>query len=173
MEKKEKTKETSRIRRCTSCKYTHKSNQFWNYRKTARWLSAAHRRHPRRSTACWQHHRSPQGQDLCHYPWDWDLRQRFRLPILLACQPSTKASWQLFLLGAWMPNKQLQSKQAYLSGLSFQRKPINYKLRLPEGNLFGQEIQKPKPFFREHCQTCGSRMCCNGCSNCGACEGKA
>lgn len=49
-----------------------------------------------------------------------------------------------------MPNKQLQSKQAYLSGLSFQRKPINYKLRLPEGNLFGQEIQKSQSLSLEN-----------------------
>ena len=25
-------------------------------------------------------------------------------------------------------------------------------------------------FFRDHCNTCGSRMTCNGCSNCGACD---
>ena len=26
-----------------------------------------------------------------------------------------------------------------------------------------------KKFFRERCQTCGSRLICNGCSNCGQC----
>ena len=69
-------------------------------------------------------------------------------------------------------DKQVQSKQAYLSGLSFQGKPISYKLHLPEGNLFGNEIIKPQALFRAHCKTCGSRMTCNGCSNCGACDNR-
>lgn len=69
-------------------------------------------------------------------------------------------------------DKQVQSKQAYLSGLSFQGKPISYKLHLPEGNLFGNEIIKPQALFRAPCKTCGSRMTCNGCSNCGACDNR-
>lgn len=69
-------------------------------------------------------------------------------------------------------DKQVQSKQAYLSGLSFQGKPISYKLHLPEGNLFGNEIIKPQALFRAHCKTCGSRMTCNGCSYCGACDNR-
>lgn len=69
-------------------------------------------------------------------------------------------------------DKQVQSKQAYLSGLSFQGKPISYKLHLPEGNLFGNEIIKPQALFRAHCKTCGSRMTCNGYSNCGACDNR-
>ena len=71
-----------------------------------------------------------------------------------------------------IPDKQVQSRQAFLSGLSYRGKPIAYKLRQTEGSLFDAPIAKPSCFFRPHCQTCGSRMTCNGCSNCGACDRK-
>jgi hypothetical protein len=71
-----------------------------------------------------------------------------------------------------IPNKRTQSKQAFLSGLSYQGRKAPRLLRLPEGSLFGTDIIPPEPFFRAHCSTCGSRMTCNGCSNCGACDDK-
>ena len=71
-----------------------------------------------------------------------------------------------------IPDKRTQSKQAFLSGLSYQGRKAPRLLRLPEGTLFGTDVISPEPFFREHCSTCGSRMTCNGCSNCGACDDK-
>ena len=58
----------------------------------------------------------------------------------------------------------------FLSGLSYQGRKVPRLLRMPEGTLFGTDIISPEPFFRPHCATCGSRMTCNGCSNCGACD---
>jgi len=69
-----------------------------------------------------------------------------------------------------IPDKRTQSKQAFLSGLSYQGHKVPRLLRMPEGTLFGTDVITPEAFFREHCNTCGSRMTCNGCSNCGACE---
>ena len=69
-----------------------------------------------------------------------------------------------------IPNKRLQSQQAYYSGWSYQGRKIKPLLRLPEGTLFGAEVMIPEPYFREQCNTCGNRMTCNGCSNCGACD---
>ena len=109
------------------------------------------------------------GARPCHYEWVKSLSEQCRKQNVTFDFIETGSYFVKDGKTYHIPNKQLQSKQAYLSGLSFQGKPINYKLRLPEGSLFGQKIQKPKPFFREHCLTCGSRMCCNGCSNCGAC----
>jgi protein gp37 len=63
-----------------------------------------------------------------------------------------------------IPDKRQQSVQAFRSGLSYQGRPIEFKLQIPQLALF-----EYKPFFREHCAMCGSRMTCNGCSNCGAC----
>ena len=69
-----------------------------------------------------------------------------------------------------IPNKRTQSRQAFRSGLSYQGKNVPRLLHIPEGSLFGLEIPIAEPVFRECCNKCGSRMTCNGCSNCGACE---
>ena len=76
-----------------------------------------------------------------------------------------------------IPNKRVQSRQAFRSGLSFQGRRINYDLSLPEDDLLGGlvsfragDIPFYTPHFREHCQTCGSRLICNGCSDCGSCD---
>ena len=63
----------------------------------------------------------------------------------------------------------LQNQQAYKSGLSYQGKPIDFKLTddwgypIPEGSLY-------QPYFGEHCRECGMRLTCNGCSKCGKCK---
>lgn len=67
-----------------------------------------------------------------------------------------------------IPEKRRQSIQALKSGLSYRGKDIQYKLVNPEPSIF--DVPTYEPFFREHCNTCGSRLTCNGCSNCGACE---
>ena len=76
-----------------------------------------------------------------------------------------------------IPDKRTQSLQAFKSGLSYKVKDIDFKLTNPEPGFFdsspnggGWEGATYTPFFREHCKTCGSRMTCNGCSNCGNCD---
>ena len=62
----------------------------------------------------------------------------------------------------------VQSQQAALSGLSFRGRQFefvpkdNWGLPIPESELY-------KPHYRERCESCGMRLCCNGCSNCGRC----
>lgn len=66
-------------------------------------------------------------------------------------------------------NKPLQAQLAYKSGLSYQGKTMKFVLKdelgmeIPESSLY-------KPYFKENCNTCGSKMICNGCSKCGKCE---
>ncbi len=67
-----------------------------------------------------------------------------------------------------IPSKRTQSLQAFKSGLSKSFGKPKFELSSPIGTLFPTETYKP--FFREHCKTCGSRPTCNGCSNCGNCE---
>ena len=68
-----------------------------------------------------------------------------------------------------MPNKQLQSQMAFKSGVSFRGRPMQFKLTdalgwpIEEGDLY-------VPQYRPSCATCGGRMICNGCSNCGKCK---
>ncbi len=62
----------------------------------------------------------------------------------------------------------LQSRQAYLSGMSFQGRPIRFDLTDERGYPIPEE-RLYKPHFRERCRTCGMRPTCNGCSDCGKC----
>ena len=63
----------------------------------------------------------------------------------------------------------LQSQQAYKSGMGFKGKPIHFNLYNDMGYPLSDE-DRFKPTFRERCETCGMRLSCNGCSNCGKCE---
>lgn len=68
-----------------------------------------------------------------------------------------------------MPNKLVQSEMAYKSGMNFAGKPIEWKLT----DRFGTEIPEEDlyvPHYRRNCEHCGSRLICNGCSDCGKCS---
>lgn len=69
-----------------------------------------------------------------------------------------------------LKDKPLQSKMAYRSGLQYQGKKINFNLRL-QNDLFGKSDTYQR-FFAAHCNECGSRLICNGCSKCGRCGEK-
>jgi len=62
----------------------------------------------------------------------------------------------------------IQSQQAWKSGLSYQGKPIEFKLT----DGWGMPIDPQdlyQPYYGPKCQTCGMRPICNGCSRCGKC----
>ena len=63
----------------------------------------------------------------------------------------------------------LQSQQAFRSGLSFQGKPMVFDLYDDWGYPIREE-DLYVPHYRERCETCGMKISCNGCSDCGACE---
>ena len=66
-----------------------------------------------------------------------------------------------------IPSKRVQSQQAFMSGLShYNGKPV-FDLNRGDGLLF--DTDEYKPFYRPHCSTCGSRLTCNGCSDCSRC----
>ncbi|MBQ9189830.1 MAG: DUF5131 family protein [Clostridia bacterium] len=66
----------------------------------------------------------------------------------------------------------VSSRQAHLSGLSRLGKPMTFHLCDPDGNPIPPE-KLYVPYFGEHCQTCGMRLACNGCSRCGKCKSEA
>ena len=69
-----------------------------------------------------------------------------------------------------IPDKSVQSQQAYKSGLRHQGRPQYFKLSEAEqGSLFTDSSHLYQKHFRQRCSTCGSRMICNGCSDCNAC----
>lgn len=64
---------------------------------------------------------------------------------------------------------ELQANQAYRSGLSYQGKPIDFKLFHPLGFSVSSE-ERYKPYFGSKCETCGMKIICNGCTRCSKCE---
>ena len=69
-----------------------------------------------------------------------------------------------------LPVKRLQSRMAYKSGLQHSGRRINFCLSPAQPGLFGNE-ESYRKYFGTICQTCGSRLICNGCSCCGQCKG--
>lgn len=68
-----------------------------------------------------------------------------------------------------IPSKDVQSQMAHKSNMNFEGKEIDFELYDEFNNrLAKQELYKP--FFREKCMQCGSKLICNGCSNCGKCD---
>lgn len=109
------------------------------------------------------------GARPCHYEWVKRLRdecEKFNVTFVFC------GTGRRFVKDGRMysiEGNSLQSQQAYKSGLSYQGKPIDFKLC----NLLGMPIQKDKrykPYFGEKCQTCGMKMICSGCTRCGKCN---
>lgn len=110
------------------------------------------------------------GARPCHYEWVKSLSDQCRKYDVTFNFIETGTNFVKDGKTYHISDKQTQSKQAYLSGLSYEGKKREFKLHHPEASLFNDPIVAPKSYFRDHCKTCGSRLTCNGCSNCGACE---
>ena len=68
-----------------------------------------------------------------------------------------------------LASKQLQSEQAFKSGMNYEGHPIHFALKdvlgfpIPDSSLYKRQ-------FRDRCKNCASQLICNGCANCGACD---
>ena len=108
------------------------------------------------------------GARPCHYEWVKALsdacRERDITFVFCGCGRRFVKDGKTYAL----ETPGLQSSQAAKSGLSYQGKPIAWKLKdlrgwpLAEGDLY-------VPFFSPKCDACGMRLACNGCSKCGRC----
>ena len=69
-----------------------------------------------------------------------------------------------------IPNKRIQSQQAFRSGLNHQGKEICFHLT----DEWGYEIPKEDLYIPHYhpvtCRECASRLTCNGCADCGKCD---
>ncbi len=68
-----------------------------------------------------------------------------------------------------LSDKNIRSRMASKSGMSFEGKPLKFKLY----NECGYEITEEflhKPEFCENCKLCAWKPTCSGCSKCGRCE---
>ena len=104
----------------------------------------------------------------CYYEWVKELSEACRQRNITFCFIETGSVFIKDGKKYVMPNKDLQSQMAFKSNLNYVGKKINFKLydeflnEIPDDELY-------KPFFNKKCQTCGSKIICNGCSNCGKC----
>jgi len=109
------------------------------------------------------------GARPCDFGWIRSLRSECEAANVTFCFIETGTHFVKDGKHYRIPGKQIQSVQAFKSGMNYQGKPMRFELAdeygwpIPEENLY-------KPHFRKICETCGNRMICNGCSDCGKCE---
>lgn len=109
------------------------------------------------------------GSRPCRYEWVYKLSRECRDYNVTFAFIETGTRFIKDGREYYIPQKRTQSRQAYKSGLSYIGKRSVFKLT----NLFGEEIPKNElytPSFGERCLSCGSKIICNGCSNCGGCS---
>lgn len=113
------------------------------------------------------------GSRPCHYDWVKQLSEQCRKYDVTFDFIETGSVFIKDRKTYHLPDKQLQAQQAFRSGLSHLGKPMQFRLvddwgyEIPEENLY-------KPHYHPvTCRECGSRMTCNGCSDCGKCDSKA
>lgn len=109
------------------------------------------------------------GSRPCRYEWVYKLSRECRENNVTFAFIETGTRFIKDGREYYIPKKRTQSRQAYKSGLSYIGKRSVFKLT----NLFGEEIPENElytPSFGEQCLDCGSKIICNGCSNCGGCS---
>lgn len=109
------------------------------------------------------------GSRPCNYEWVKSLSRQCRFYDVTFCFFETGTNFVKEGKLYHMPNKKLQSQMAYKSQANWIGKQINFILKDPLGFEIPKEnLHQPK--FKESCFTCGGKITCNGCSNCGKCE---
>ncbi len=110
------------------------------------------------------------GSRPCHYEWVKQLSNQCREHDVTFNFIETGTCFVKNGKKYRISNKQVQAQQAYRSGLSYQGKPMEFHLV----DEWGYAIPKEKLYVPHYhpitCRECGSRMTCNGCSDCGKCE---
>ena len=109
------------------------------------------------------------GSRVCKYEWVKKLYDECVNANTMFCFIETGTVFEKDGKIYRIPNKRIQSEMAYKSGLQFKGKPINIKLEMPK-DLFNVDVYQKR--WSKNCETCGSRLICNGCSFCGKCGQK-
>jgi protein gp37 len=108
------------------------------------------------------------GARVCRYGWVKRLSDQCRAADVTFAFIETGTVFEKDGKTYRIPSKRVQSGQAFKSGLSHAGRPIEWVLRDP----IGFEVDPAwlyEPYFAPQCDSCGSRLICNGCTRCGAC----
>ena len=110
------------------------------------------------------------GSRPCDFDWVQSLRDECVSRDITFCFMETGTKFVKDGQTYRIRSKQDQNTQAVRSGMTYQGKPIQFKLT----DEFGSPIPPEKlytPRFAKKCEGCSFKILCNGCFNCGACEG--
>ncbi len=109
------------------------------------------------------------GARPCHFDWVKNLRAVCVRHNITFCFIETGSVFIKDGKRYHLPKKLVQSEMASKSGMNFAGKPMEWKLT----DHFGIPIPQEDlyvPHYRSQCDRCGSRLICNGCSDCGKCR---
>jgi len=109
------------------------------------------------------------GARPCNFEWVKKLRQECEKYNITFCFIETGTNFIKDGKKYHIPKKFVQSEMALKSGVNFVGKPIEFKLT----DNFGLDIPQNElyvPHYGKNCDKCGSKLICNGCSDCGRCK---
>lgn len=109
------------------------------------------------------------GARPCNFEWVKALRAECVAQDITFCFIETGTVFIKDGKRYFLPKKSLQSEMAAKSGMNYIGKPIQFTLT----DCFGKKLSQDDlyvPHYREHCKKCGSKLICNGCSDCGRCQ---
>lgn len=110
------------------------------------------------------------GARLCKYEWVKKLRDDCVATNVTFAFIGTGNKFEKDGRLISLNNNREQMKLAYSYGLSYQGKSMKFKLTDRLGLPIDEESYAPQ--FKCKCLDCGSRPVCNGCENCGRCDGE-
>ena len=109
------------------------------------------------------------GARPCNFEWVKKLRRECEKYNITFCFIETGTNFIKDGKKYHIPKKLVQSEMALKSGVNFVGKPIEFKLT----DSFGLDIPQNElyvPHYGKNCDKCGSKLICNGCSDCGRCK---
>ncbi len=111
------------------------------------------------------------GARPCNFDWVKSLREECVQHNVTFCFIETGTVFIKDGKSYHIPNKALQAEMAHKSKMNFEGKAMKWiltdRFRVP---IPKEELYTPR--YRENCHKCGSKLICNGCSDCGRCTGK-
>lgn len=109
------------------------------------------------------------GARPCNYDWVKALQKEYVQHNVTFCFIETGTVFIKNGKTYHLSKKQIQSRMAYESGMNYKGKPMEFNLCDDWGYPIPKE-QFYDPHYYENCKECGSKLICNGCSDCGKCK---
>ncbi|MBR2923847.1 MAG: DUF5131 family protein [Clostridia bacterium] len=109
------------------------------------------------------------GARPCDFDWVKQLRRECKAYNITFCFIETGTHFIKDGKHYNIPKKLVQSQMAHKSGVNYSGKPMEFILTdalglpLPKESLY-------VPHYKKNCHICGSKLICNGCSDCGRCK---